>query len=128
MGGIDHHSPRTSQLAHCILPHIDGLTNYIMASLVSQRDQADAVETLKNIAKKYSLTQAQVMLKWLVERGNTAVIPGSGNPAHMKSNLGIFSAALSSQDIAEIGTLRGDSRFMYMDMREQPKSEATGEL
>ena len=75
-----------------------------------QRDQADKVGTLSRIAEKHSLTQAQVMLTWLVERGNTAVIPGSGNPAHMRSNLGIYSASdsaslsasLSAEDIAEV--------------------------
>lgn len=63
----------------------------------------------------------QVMLKWAIQKGY-CVIPGSGNPEHMVSNLEIYGADLSAEDMAKLDGLRDHAGFFYMDMREQGKA------
>ena len=82
------------------------------------------------------------MLKWALQKGY-CVIPGSGNPEHMASNLGyacmlspcislhlplsdgcmvryfsIYGAELSEEDMARLDALKDHDGFFYMDMRE----------
>ena len=59
----------------------------------------------------------QVMLKWAIQKGY-AVIPGTGNPAHMLSNLEVYGAELSAGDMATLDALKDHKSFFYMDMRE----------
>jgi len=85
-----------------------------------EQSKAIAHETITSIAAKHASLSSptQVLLKWAVQKG-FCVIPGSGKPAHQKSNLNIYDADLSAEDMARIDGLKGHSGFMYMDMREQ---------
>ena len=77
--------------------------------------QAFTVKTLENTAAKYSRTVAQVLLRWAVQKG-AVVIPGTGNPEHMKENLELYNFKLSDEDMAAIDSLRNDpsaKKFMF---------------
>lgn len=57
------------------------------------------LETLKNIAEKYSKTMAQVSLRWLLDiEGVTAPIVGITNESQLKENLGALSWNLDTKD------------------------------
>lgn len=65
------------------------------------------------IAKAHDVTPAQVILRWNLQRG-VVVIPGSGNPDHIKENLDIFGFALTEQEMEQIAGLdRGEKHEWY---------------
>lgn len=49
------------------------------------------------IAQRLGRTPAQVLLKWLLERG-VAAIPKSTNPGRLRQNLDVFGFALTADD------------------------------
>ncbi|BBE16519.1 oxidoreductase, aldo/keto reductase family [Aquipluma nitroreducens] len=72
-------------------------------------------EVLAAIAAKYNKTVAQVILRWLTQRGVVA-IPKSGRKERMIENISIFDFRLSDEDIQRIQTL-DTKQSMYFDHR-----------
>ncbi len=63
-----------------------------------------ANEVLRSIAGTYQKSVAQVILRWLTQRGVVA-IPKSVRPERIAENFDIFDFDLSADDLAAIGTL-----------------------
>jgi len=61
-------------------------------------------EPLKGIGAKYNKTNAQVTLRYLIQRG-ISVIPKTVNKDRMKQNFDIFDFTLSEEDMSIIATL-----------------------
>jgi len=61
-------------------------------------------EVLQAVAAKHGRTVAQVVLRWLTQRGVIA-IPKSVRPDRMAENFAIFDFSLTPEDMAEIGKL-----------------------
>ena len=61
---------------------------------------------LSKISAKYGKSVAQVITRWLVERG-IIVLAKSTKPERMAENLNVFDFALSNEDKAEIAKLDG---------------------
>jgi 2,5-diketo-D-gluconate reductase A len=69
---------------------------------------ADAASPFKAMAAKYGVTEAQVLLRWGVQKG-FAVLPKSLNPVRMRQNLDLFGFEIDDADMAMIeGMDRGD--------------------
>ena len=67
--------------------------------------------TLTAIADRHGVSVAQVVLRWLTQRG-VVVIPKSVRPERMTQNLEIFDLTLTDDDMATIATLdTGTSLF-----------------
>lgn len=61
-----------------------------------------------DIATKYGVTEAQLLLRWGVQNGY-AVLPKSLNPDRMRQNIDLFSFAIDDTDMARMATMdRGD--------------------
>ena len=56
------------------------------------------------LAKKYSKTNAQIIMRWLLQEGNV-VFPKTLNPEHMKENIDVFDFELTDAEMAEINSL-----------------------
>jgi len=68
-------------------------------------------ELLTAIGSKYGKSVAQVVLRWLIQRG-VVVIPKTVNRERMAQNINIFDFELSSEDMGIIATLdKGASSF-----------------
>jgi diketogulonate reductase-like aldo/keto reductase len=61
-------------------------------------------ELLQGLAAKYQRSVAQVVLRWLTQRGVVA-IPKSVRPERIVENFAIFDFRLSAEDLAAIATL-----------------------
>ncbi|MDO5759691.1 MAG: aldo/keto reductase [Bacteroidota bacterium] len=71
---------------------------------------------LVNIGKKYGKTPAQIIFRWLTQRG-IVVLCKTEHEAYMDENLSIFDFHLSEQDIVEIGKLE-TGRSIFRTHRE----------
>jgi 2,5-diketo-D-gluconate reductase A len=79
---------------------------------------------LRSIAERHGKTVAQVILRWLTQRG-IVVIPKSVRPERMAENFDVFGFELSPEDLAAIATLdRKESSFF--DHRDPEMVKALG--
>ena len=70
-------------------------------------------EVIKSIAEAHGVSSAQVILRWDLQRG-IVVIPGSGNPDHIKENLDLFGFELTEDEMEQITLLdRGEKHDWY---------------
>jgi 2,5-diketo-D-gluconate reductase A len=80
-------------------------------SAKTQAMQSDSQRTdspFKRMARKYGVSEAQVLLRWAVQKGYP-VLPKSTNEERMRQNADIFSFRIDDEDMAEIATMdRGD--------------------
>lgn len=61
-------------------------------------------ETLISIAEKYSVSTAQLCLKWCLQN-NVIPLPKSENEARMKQNLDLFNFKITEEDMKTINTM-----------------------
>ena len=66
-------------------------------------------ETIQMIASAHGVSAAQVILRWDLQR-SIVVIPGSGNPDHIKENLDLFGFELTDEEMEQIGALDRDEK------------------
>lgn len=66
------------------------------------------------LAEKYGKSNVQIILRWHIQEGNI-VIPGSTNPAHIKSNADIFDFSLTDEEMAEIAKVNKNKRYYIPD-------------
>ncbi|KAL3795765.1 hypothetical protein HJC23_008252 [Cyclotella cryptica] len=103
-------------VAYCAEHNIT-MTAYSPLGGIMDQDKAMADEVLNQIAAKYDKRVSHVMLRWATQRG-FAVIPGTGNPDHMRENLSIFGFELSDDDMQTINELKYRAKgFVHIDVR-----------
>ena len=70
---------------------------------------ADPNSPFKVMAQKYAASEAQVLLRWGLQRGY-AVLPKSVNPERIRQNIDLGSFELDADDMAAISEMdRGES-------------------
>lgn len=69
-------------------------------------------EILKSIGEKYDKTPAQVVLRWLTQRG-IPVIPKTIKKERMRENINIFDCSLDFDDMAKIATLEQNTSYFF---------------
>ena len=70
-------------------------------------------DTISSIAGAHGVSAAQVILRWDLQRG-IVVIPGSGNPEHIKENLDLFGFELTAAEMEAMSALdRGEKHDWY---------------
>ncbi|MDR3186763.1 MAG: aldo/keto reductase [Christensenellaceae bacterium] len=94
----------TSEINYCIGMNIFPIA---WAPLAVGRVLKESI--IDTIAKKYSKTPAQIVLRWHIQRG-VAVIPKSVNPERIVENTAIFDFELAPLDMASIDSLNKDKR------------------
>lgn len=82
------------------------------ASFAEGKNNLFSNELLASIGKKYNKTVAQVVLRWLIQRG-VAVIPKSVNKDRMIENINVFDFILSTEDIHAIQTLDSKESLFF---------------
>jgi len=82
-------------------------------------------ELLTSIAKKYNKSVAQVVLRWLIQRGVVA-IPKSVRKERMEENFNVFDFQLSAEDMKAIATLDAKTS-LFFDHRDPAMVKWLGE-
>lgn len=80
---------------------------------------------LLTIAEVNGKSVAQVVLRWLIQRG-VVVIPKSVTPSRMKENFDVFGFALSDSDMLRIASLDG-GQSLFFDHRTAEAAQWLGE-
>lgn len=70
---------------------------------------------IKELAEKYNKTQAQIVLRWEIEKG-IVPLPKSTNPEHIKSNLEVFDFELEEKDHKIIDDLETEKRIYMLNL------------
>ncbi|HLL69238.1 MAG TPA: aldo/keto reductase [Micromonosporaceae bacterium] len=84
----------------------DGHDSAKSDQMKAEGEQADA--PFKVMARKYGVGEAQVLLRWAVQKGYP-VLPKSTNPDRIRKNADIFSFEIDDEDMAAIDKMdRGD--------------------
>jgi diketogulonate reductase-like aldo/keto reductase len=82
---------------------IGGVKRYWVQNSEKRQDPL-AHPTVTGLAEKYEKTPAQVVLRWQIEIGNSA-IPKSVRPERITENINIFDFKLTAEEIAAIDAL-----------------------
>lgn len=93
-------------MAYCNERNIT-VTAYSPLGGLLAKDKQMANEALQVVAEAHSVGVPQVLLRWALQK-NLIVIPGTGNPEHMKENLAVYDFSLTQ---AEIRSIDGLSAF-----------------
>lgn len=83
-------------------------------------------ELLRSIAGKYQKTVAQIVLRWLTQRGVVA-IPKSVRKERIEENFNVFDIELSADDMAAIATL-DTKTSSFFDHRDPAMVKRLGEV
>ena len=67
-------------------------------------------DTIQTLAKKYSKSPAQIVLRWQFQDGYIA-IPGSKNKEHIAENFNIFDFRLTAEEMELMRGLNKNRRF-----------------
>ncbi len=74
------------------------------------RGRAFGNTVLESIAAKHGKTQAQVLVRWCLDKG-VLPLPKSVTPSRIRENVDVFDFALSADEIAAIETIEGVGRI-----------------
>ena len=85
--------------------HRIAITAYHSLGGLMKKEKALKVDDVAKIGERHSKSTGQILLRWALQK-NVSVIPGTGNPKHMKENLGVYDFQLSDAEVAEIDKLR----------------------
>lgn len=90
---------------------VENVTAEAWAPLAEGKHEIFHNEVIAKIGEKYDKTNAQVILRWLIQQG-LVVIPKTVHRERMIENLNIFDFKLSKEDMKQIDTLdTGHSQF-----------------
>ena len=67
--------------------------------------KTDKISLIEDLSKKYSKTEAQILLKWVISKNNMVAIFKSINTTHLKENKDIFDFKLTNEEVQKIDAL-----------------------
>lgn len=76
---------------------------------------------IRQIAETHGKTPAQVILRWHIQEGLSA-IPGASNPDYIKENIEIFNFELTDEQMAQMRSLNKEERFFKMSLEEKERA------
>lgn len=77
--------------------------------------------TIMQIAEAHGKTPAQVILRWHMQEGFSA-IPGASNPDYIKENIAIFDFELTNGEMEQMRGLNKEKRFFNMSLEEKERA------
>lgn len=75
---------------------------------------------IRQIAEAHGKTPAQVILRWHMQEGFSA-IPGASNPDYIRENIEIFDFALTDEEMMKMRSLNKEERFFNMPLEDKER-------
>ncbi|GAA0921203.1 aldo/keto reductase [Virgisporangium aurantiacum] len=102
-------SPTVTRESHRAFHGKHGIVTQSWSPIGGESNDVLREPVVRELAERHGRTPAQVVLRWHMDLGLTAV-PKSSDPTRLKQNLDIFDFALSADEVAAISALdRGDA-------------------
>ena len=73
------------------------------------------LEPVHEIARRLDRKAPQVVLRWLLQQDGVAAVPRSSDPAHIRTNFGIFDFELTETDMETLSGLARGERVVDPD-------------
>lgn len=70
---------------------------------------------ITSLAEKYQKTNAQIVLRWLLQKGDLVVIPKSSSVKRLEQNFDVYDFELNEDDILDLNDLPKDGRIVTGD-------------
>lgn len=99
------------------------VTGYTTLGGSFDKDRATTAKALREISVAHGVTPFLVLSRWSLQKG-VAIIPGTGNPEHMASNLKVFSFDLSEAEMSQIDAFERTDKEAPMFMAFSPPKDA----
>mmetsp|Transcript_91677 Transcript_91677/g.163172 ORF Transcript_91677/g.163172 Transcript_91677/m.163172 type:complete len:367 (+) Transcript_91677:69-1169(+) len=80
------------------------ITAYFSLGGMDNKQKAFEIEALNKIASSHGKRPAQVLLRWSLQK-NVSIIPGTGNPKHMRENLATYGFSLSDDEMQRLDSM-----------------------
>jgi diketogulonate reductase-like aldo/keto reductase len=74
-------------------------------------------QRVKELTDKYGFSAAQLVLKWLLEKG-IVVIPKASSPGHLKDNLDVLDLDIDAKVLGVLDGLNENMRLIFPDFHE----------
>lgn len=104
-------SPWFQQDHDVVFNHQEGIVTEAWAPFAEGKHGIFTNETIAKIGQKYSKTNGQVILRWLLQRG-IVVIPKSVHQERIAENFDVFDFELSGEDMQTMASLdKHESQF-----------------
>lgn len=87
-----------------------GAPSYVPLGMAKAEDSVLKEPIVQSIAKQKSVTPAQIVLRWGVQRG-TSIIPKTSNPERLSENIDLFDFELTQEEMQLISRLNRNQRF-----------------
>jgi D-xylose reductase len=87
-----------------------GALSYLSLGMAGREESVLEQDCVREAARHYGKTPAQIVLRWGVQRG-TAIIPKTSRPERLAENLALFDFELSAEEMAAISALNRNRRF-----------------
>ncbi len=87
-----------------------GALSYLELNMAAQNESVLVQEAVQKAAARTGKTEAQVVLRWNVQRG-CSIIPKSSKLHRLKENLDIFDFSLTEDEMQAISALNANKRF-----------------
>lgn len=94
----------TNHMGSKIIPYCqkNGIMIIAYKPLAEGKLAKTGIKLLDELAEKYSKTQAQIALNWLISKPNIVAIPKAVRIEHIKENLGAVGWRLSKEDVRRL--------------------------
>jgi D-xylose reductase len=87
-----------------------GAGSYVSLGMATVDESCLNEDAVKTVAAKHKKTEAQIVLRWAVQRG-TAIVPKTTSSARLRENLSVTDFHLSSEEMSAIAALDKKRRF-----------------
>merc|ERR1712226_1692280 len=87
-----------------------GPISYVELQMASEDESILGKASVQEIATAHNKSPAQVLLRWAVQRGTTA-IPKSSKVERLIENISVFDSELNEEQVATIDALNKNQRY-----------------
>jgi pyridoxine 4-dehydrogenase len=104
--GLGHHPEQDEFIGVCGERNVAYVPFFALTGAAKEAGGQQEDDEVTEIARAHEASPAQVRLAWTLARGpHVLVIPGTGDPGHLRQNVGAGELRLTSEELARLDAL-----------------------